>query len=432
MYLVKALGYATAPDIPGNDVQWTPGQTRYVHESLIQRYRNNPAAWEVVATPDATSVTSQTDPVTGVIRYWGKNALLRDILPRKLLCCTVGNSLMSGIPNHVDYACIKTEKYSIKTFGGVGGYVSAQVLSTLSSKLDTSCELVFIQEGTNDARQLTLSAAGHITNIIAIIDGCLAANVLPVVIASPPIDNPGQLLTKMYALYERIYCEDKGIPFFDPWNRFTDIDATWTATSTADGVHPTITAKHLIGDDLAAMLTGSSRSRLYPRDNLGQGIWQANVLNLTDVDANGVSDNWWYQALAGAVFTLEAASYPQRGNSQVITVTQTVTGYFYRAFSTGYAAGDILRVTGYVEMTSSNMSANLYMRSNVDVTNTYLFFSDKDVALQYFEFDYVVPSNVTTLTLFWVFASTAGGEFTGVLKFSGVDCYNLTSIRNNF
>ncbi len=61
MYLVRSIGDATAPDIPGNNVQWTPGQTRYVHESLIQSYRNNPAAWEIVATPDYTPVTSQDD-----------------------------------------------------------------------------------------------------------------------------------------------------------------------------------------------------------------------------------------------------------------------------------------------------------------------------------------------------------------------------------
>ena len=66
MYLVRSIGDATAPDIPGNNVQWTPGQTRYVHESLIQSYRNNPAAWEIVATPDASPVTSSRNPVTGV------------------------------------------------------------------------------------------------------------------------------------------------------------------------------------------------------------------------------------------------------------------------------------------------------------------------------------------------------------------------------
>ena len=67
MYLVRSIGDATAPDIPGNNVQWTPGQTRYVHESLIQSYRNNPAAWEIVATPDASPVTSSRNPLTGRI-----------------------------------------------------------------------------------------------------------------------------------------------------------------------------------------------------------------------------------------------------------------------------------------------------------------------------------------------------------------------------
>ena len=54
MYLVKALGNAEEEDFPGSKVKWTTGQTKYVHESLIERYRNNPAAWAIVATPDAS------------------------------------------------------------------------------------------------------------------------------------------------------------------------------------------------------------------------------------------------------------------------------------------------------------------------------------------------------------------------------------------
>lgn len=74
MYLVRSIGDATAPDIPGNNVQWTPGQTRYVHESLIQSYRNNPAAWEIVATPDASPVTSSRNPLTGGVELSGVSA----------------------------------------------------------------------------------------------------------------------------------------------------------------------------------------------------------------------------------------------------------------------------------------------------------------------------------------------------------------------
>lgn len=68
MYVVKALVDATAPDFPGSDVKWTAGQSRYVHESLIERYRNDPAAWEIVATPDYTPVTSFRNTLSGGIK----------------------------------------------------------------------------------------------------------------------------------------------------------------------------------------------------------------------------------------------------------------------------------------------------------------------------------------------------------------------------
>lgn len=65
MFLVKAKVAATAPDLPGHDVKWAVGQQRYVHESLIEQYRSNPAAWEIlsdgaVGSPTAMVVTELT------------------------------------------------------------------------------------------------------------------------------------------------------------------------------------------------------------------------------------------------------------------------------------------------------------------------------------------------------------------------------------
>lgn len=52
MYLVKALVDAFAPDITGKDVDWDAGQTGFVPDHLIGQFRQNPAAWTVLAGPD--------------------------------------------------------------------------------------------------------------------------------------------------------------------------------------------------------------------------------------------------------------------------------------------------------------------------------------------------------------------------------------------
>lgn len=65
MYLIKSLGEATAPDIPGHNVQWVPGQSRLVHDSLIDQYRNNPLAWEIVATTDSSAASREVGTAAG-------------------------------------------------------------------------------------------------------------------------------------------------------------------------------------------------------------------------------------------------------------------------------------------------------------------------------------------------------------------------------
>lgn len=58
MYLVTAKTKATAQDFPGSTVEWAVGQTREVHDSLIQEFKNNPAAWTVSGGATTSTVTA--------------------------------------------------------------------------------------------------------------------------------------------------------------------------------------------------------------------------------------------------------------------------------------------------------------------------------------------------------------------------------------
>lgn len=66
MYLVTAKTKATAQDFPGSTVEWAVGQTREVHDSLIQEFKNNPAAWTVSGGATTSTVTATPSAQGGV------------------------------------------------------------------------------------------------------------------------------------------------------------------------------------------------------------------------------------------------------------------------------------------------------------------------------------------------------------------------------
>lgn len=67
MYQVTAKVAAVEEDFPGSRVEWKVGQTREVHDSLIERFRNNPAAWTLSGGATSSPVMAITNPVTGGI-----------------------------------------------------------------------------------------------------------------------------------------------------------------------------------------------------------------------------------------------------------------------------------------------------------------------------------------------------------------------------
>jgi hypothetical protein len=102
MYIVKALVEATAPDLPGRDVNWTVGQVRHVHESLIQQYKNNPLAWIVLEegtteTPTTKEFTRKHTGITDELEASPVTYIRRILLGRAPRPIIVGaGSLSSG------------------------------------------------------------------------------------------------------------------------------------------------------------------------------------------------------------------------------------------------------------------------------------------------------------------------------------------------
>lgn len=67
MYLIQAKVDATAPDFPGQDVEWKAGQVKFVHESLIEYFKANPAAWTVVSDLDQVPVMGKKTLTGGIV-----------------------------------------------------------------------------------------------------------------------------------------------------------------------------------------------------------------------------------------------------------------------------------------------------------------------------------------------------------------------------
>ena len=64
MFIVTAKVEAWEEDFPGSRVKWVVGQSREVHDSLVDKFRNNPAAWTVSGGSDSSPM-QVTKTVTG-------------------------------------------------------------------------------------------------------------------------------------------------------------------------------------------------------------------------------------------------------------------------------------------------------------------------------------------------------------------------------
>ena len=66
MFIVTAKVEAWEEDFPGSRVKWVVGQSREVHDSLVDKFRNNPAAWTVSGGSDSSPM-QVTKTLTGGI-----------------------------------------------------------------------------------------------------------------------------------------------------------------------------------------------------------------------------------------------------------------------------------------------------------------------------------------------------------------------------
>lgn len=352
---------------------------------------------------------------------------LQAITPRRYLgpaswkIGTIGNSVASnGFRAFTQTAASQLNAISMENVA-TGGALSADLVAQIAS-LSSSVTHCFVLEGTNDAAQ-SVSVATHITNMKAVAAALLAQGIIPIIVAAPTRDAStaqAQIMAKM-ALAERIWCENAGLIFVDPWNSLIDTDGTWVSGATSDGDHPTVVSHQAIGRQVATLLSTGSPGLLLPRcDGGSDGGILTNALNLADGNADGLPDGWTALGSSGT-YALSTGADPTRGDICTATLSQTTTAEFYRSI-TPPTVGNRIRVVGMLSLANaSNVIVRAYLRSTgqTDVISAILTENDTNV--------YMCGEIISnTEVQFWIEAASINGSaYTANVAFSAVQAYDI-------
>ena len=321
----------------------------------------------------------------------------------------------------------------------VGGKKSAEIITEQLPLVNASVTKVLaFLEGINDAGiSAPVSVAQHIANYNTICNWAIERNIAPLVVETPP--NSYALVSKThaekYALAERIYCEDKGIPFAAPWGEFTDPDGTWTDAVQGDGTHPTLTVHARAGDIVLSQFETRRPAPLIPRSDADQaGVIQTNAL--LSLDTAGAPTSWSVGGVTSS--NMSAATLPVRGrwSNHVCTDRPAATNNVFRTLGNPLlygAVGDTLRIVGwfrFAPVTNMNLAARLQITASPVNSSTWLFDTSVGFAETYFTADVVIPSSTTGNSYLFVQHSNASsGSYSGEFGFACLQVYNVTQHR---
>ena len=370
------------------------------------------------------------------------NAAAQDVLERKAdlkalpasyVAHVAGNSIMADGKNPVNVLASRYTggRISIGSNVAVAGQRSDKIPAQITSLADSgmSADAVVFSEGPNDA-SASVTLAQHIANYTEIIGLIRDNGWVPVVIACPPSDVSGRIaLQNQYNIAERFLSERLGATCYDPWQRWTDTDGSWTSGASSDTVHPTAAVYYSAGVDAASIASGGLIDHIQPKSNAGQGLFTSNALMLTDTGADGIPDGWTASALTAPVYAIADADFPIAGNKWTISVSQSSNGQVSREFSTGYSIGDTICITGWLGLSgSTNMSVEVFLRFFGPSVDKVALTITGDAALQPFSLRAIVPASTTKIQVFARARTATTGAFSGDMILAGIDVYNLTTM----
>ena len=199
MFIVTAKVEAWEEDFPGSRVKWVVGQSREVHDSLVDKFRNNPAAWTVSGGSDSSPM-QVTKTVTGGIEYSTNGNTVKTISVRRtpLRVATFGDSTATMAAGNTDLQYFDAPfpasgatvigpdiaKFCLNHYypqaylvgcGGIGGETTTQMLARDTA--GASATRRAIADVLNLAPDVVILRGGSINNLATITPGTYDATI---------------------------------------------------------------------------------------------------------------------------------------------------------------------------------------------------------------------------------------------------------------
>lgn len=256
------------------------------------------------------------------------------------------------------------------------GYTTAQVRATVLPRVvaaDVLPGFCAIMCGANDA----YSMATFRTEYGAILDGLLAANIIPIICALVPNNTSGNhIKIHAYNTWLARECGRRGLVFVNWTGAIVDptTAGSWNSGNSADGTHPNTTGAQLMADVFADTMesyfaAGVTVDPYLANCNLDPSTLQLansdprNCLMRTDTGSNGSADGWAIvnNGSAASVLSIEnPSSSDTLGKWQRLTRADNDGSNSSRLWTpvpyTGLTAGDLVfcgfRIKSVIESAS--------------------------------------------------------------------------------
>jgi lysophospholipase L1-like esterase len=342
-----------------------------------------------------------------------------------------GDSITAGFGGPQTMAAFLNGKMVIVGNRGVAGQTIADALVRLDGTLAYGAN-IWMMLGTND---VTRTLAAYTADLLTYIHRVKAANLRLIVSLIPPRDTTYTLNAVQINTVIRRVCQTEGIPLCDFWETMRANNGTWLSGYSSEGIHPIGPALPAAAASANTQLSSflSTLPSLFPCLAQPDGGLRTNSLMLTDTNADSLADN--INTAAGLVNTLVSEALPKLGKRQVFTATASAGGsplIFGGATTPGDRVLAICRMA-FDPQGTTNTKIEMKFSGDYGAKTHGFYFGGGSIPITsaiegIVAVEMVAIAASTSFDINPSMAVASGGTVTGVLGFSQVQFYNLTTM----
>lgn len=384
--------------------------------------------------PNVVGLTNrQINTMANEDSRYGLNTLPGKLLARPvgatLRAATFGNSIIAGV-NGISFTdqALYAGGGNLQWLsnGGVAGNTTAMMLARIDQAVGNAAEVCLVMEGSNDAIN-GVSVDDHRANMEAIIQRLLFRGIVPVILASAPVNAQPAAVTTMVAA-ETLLALKYGVSIYDPWRNVLDTaNGQWVGANTTDGVHPTFAAAIIAKNDLNGFINGTNKAAPFgPRANaVGVGGYTlSGGNNLMGTNAANVPTGWTQAGTATPSIAAAPAGFI--GNFARLTgATATGNPYLTKTIASGWNIGDELALSFAIEANAGNTPQQVFVTLRVDGVEQQIMqtvVANIPAQRVFYRFK---PQTQAALAFFAKLNGAGTGNYVGIGEF---EVYNLTRL----